>query len=139
MTLHYRLSNRQRKDLAIRATELQIAIPIPIDWPDASDVDQLRQFVIDSLPDEHLTGDQIKSVEETSVAVSPPQQPADSPIGHILPDERAAGKFHLVAEVVIAKIATSPKPRHWSTKIEWPGDLSMIVKKSTQLTDGPEQ
>ena len=125
----YRLSNRQRKDLAVRAAQLQIAIPLPIDSVESMTIGQMTQFVIENLRSETIKPTDIRNVREDVLCMAPAVHSGDHPLGTILSESQAIRNFHIVVEVVIATISLTDNPRHFSTRLEWPGDLSLILPR----------
>lgn len=126
--IKYRLSNTQNTGLLVRAELLRIALPIPGDFPpDPSDSD-LRSFVLNSLPD--VEAAHVRTVYETELAIAPYQSAARKPPQmHPILADATTGTFHMLVQVVVAELSKSPKPRHTTNKIQWPGDISRAIAK----------
>jgi hypothetical protein len=112
----YRLSNRQRKDLLIRATGLVIAIPQPYSLGDEDDP---AEFARQSLPDD---GGSIESAEWDDVAACP--SPGGPGLGGLLgaiafPPASVSG-LHVVIRVALVRLAARGERRSHSTP-QWPG------------------
>lgn len=111
----YRLSNRQATALLVRGTELEIAIPEPLDAPE----DALA-FARGSLPD--IEPELIVEAEWREL---PAEVPAKGPglagcLGALLTPETADSIWHIVVAVCWCRIR--PRGcRHQSTGTQWPG------------------
>lgn len=115
----YLLSNRQRKDLLVRGTELQIALPVPpheiddpTDWAKSVIPSDLRDMVFGS-------------AEETEVYVRALKKDLrddlTSHFGEIYEEPDADSLMLTIVAVVIT--LRPPNCRHKFDKIQWPGKV----------------
>lgn len=120
----YLLSNRQRKELFIRGSEIQIAIPAPIFEVDL--VEYVEEvFAADVRPT-------IRSAVEDVVIVRPTSQRSGETLtevlGAIQPDKVAEehaerGDLLVTIEVIVVTLCQLETPRNRARSIQWPGEV----------------
>lgn len=120
--MNYRLSNRQRTNLLVKNHDIQIAIPIPFDWPDDATDDQLREFFLRHVTE--VTPAQLRDVTETEVCVQPYCVRPDS-----MPLIVTRDVWHMVVGVVVGRLSAGQphRPSRGIEPIQFPGDVRHIV------------
>lgn len=132
--MKYRLSNNQRKGLLVRGEQLQIALPLPYDWPDEATPQQLRQFVADHLPE--ITNEQLIAVREQDLCIHPAVGVFRNSNPHLPRIVEDHSEWHMVVLVAVATIRAVNPPRHINSRIQWPGDIRHLVPNPEQPDNG---
>ncbi len=120
--MRYFLSNQQMTALKVRGERLQIAMPIPSQFPTEPSQKQLTEFFASYLGG--IEPDWIRSVEETEICVSP--------FGGSWTDVRfppivTEKDLHMVVPVVVGTLCEKPEPRNGTQPIRWPGNVSQMM------------
>lgn len=120
----YHLSNRQRKELLVRGTQLRLALPVP---PHA--VDDPRDWAASVLTTD--VRDMVTEAEETELTVSAIRRTANdqlvSHLGEILDPD--CGQYLLTVVVILVTLRppncrhTSLAPPQWPMQVEFRGDI----------------
>lgn len=116
MIPHYRLSNRQRKELLVRGQQLTILLPASAD---TSDDTSAREWAARLLPDD--VAPLIHSAEWGEAIVTPSHDRTglSSVLGRILAEEEAARHWHSV--IIVARVVLRPHDcRGVMERPQWP-------------------
>jgi len=110
----FRLSNRQRKELLIRATPLLVALPAPRDCPE-SDSGMLA-WARRSLPED---SGHVRRAYREDLCVAPPCGDGLSAVIGQIVQGRSAGLCWWV-DCVLVELDPPTQPRHPRTRAAWP-------------------
>lgn len=111
--MKYHLSSRQAKELVLRATPLEIALPAPPnDPPDF--LEWARSALIQY-------GEYIVTAEPTTLYVTPNDGDGLSGLIGMIGDQPPRGVFCITVEVVICELDPPVKARRERTRCQWPG------------------
>jgi hypothetical protein len=116
-SMKYHLSNRQAKDLYVRATQLIVALPFPGGEDDDPLTYARRVLAVEPSV--------IASVEEAEIEHVIPVVPSGDGLTRVLGkivDGHEDGQPTIVSVVVLVTLRYGT-PRHISRYVQWPGEL----------------
>lgn len=132
--VRYVLSNSQKKEMFVRSTQLQVAIPIPSQLLHHPDFDPLT-FARVSLDD--IEPEWVVAAEEVDLPVSPTSGAVL--IGTILQEPVSPHRWHIVVPAVIAKISRDKKPKFFEQIPRWPkgviSDGELYLPPATKIQE----
>ncbi|NOX55292.1 MAG: hypothetical protein GXP27_12815 [Planctomycetes bacterium] len=121
MSISYHLSNRQRKELTVRAAELIIALPLP-----AEEADDLLAWARRVLA--NVDARDIAKAEEGEIVVRPVIEGTvpglAGKLGAIVPEREATRSDvwqYAMTVVLVTLRPAGKKPRHRHSHPQWPG------------------
>ncbi|MHB1950145.1 MAG: hypothetical protein ACYCQK_01570 [Acidiferrobacteraceae bacterium] len=122
--MHYRLSNRQRKELFIRGARLRIALPLtePLDGP-ASERLRLAARLLPDVDETIVAAERREIDHEVFVSgARPAPESLEKALGAILPPgaEPSRGAIRLRSAVLIVTMQHG-RPHREAAPVQWPG------------------
>lgn len=129
MTTFYRLSNQQRTDIAIRRSEIRVAIPADAGASDEEAVLFARRM----LPDD---ADYIRAAEWGDILVCPlPGQHGLQPwLGSILTADNREG-WQIVVVICLVTLRRDEQPRHTVSLLRWPGSVVIDGRSPPEIIE----
>jgi len=118
--IHYRLSNRQRKELLIRGRPIAISLPIAEEVRDPIAVARRLLPELDGQAGERISRAEVATIYVAPLVGSDCDGGLTAILGRIA--DEACGHWIVTHEVLIVEISPH-KPRGTMTPLQWPGGV----------------